>query len=154
MNRKSERTLVTILGCWQIVDGVITILFYSMYKRSQISSISNLSNENARAIDAVFGNIFIFIGIFGTILIGLGLFNLVVAKRYIKDNQINKKIGAWLIGLSIISYFSMDILSVVLSMAAGIILLSKNKGIRLNQEKQVEGLKGKLSVINEKSRVS
>lgn len=154
MSRKTERILVTVLGCWQIVDGVITILFYSMYKRSQVSGISNLSNENARAIDAVFGNIFIFIGMFGTILIGLGLFNLVVAKRYIKDNQINKKIGIWLIGLSIISYFSMDIFSVVLSMAAGIILLSKNKGIRLHQEKQVDQVKGKLSVINEKSRVS
>jgi hypothetical protein len=134
MSRKTERILVRLLGCWQVIDGVITILLYSMYKRNQLSGVTNLSNEHAKAIDAAFGNIFIFIGMFGTLLIGCGLFNLVVAKRYIKDNQMNQKVGIWLIALSIFSYFSMDLLSVVLGMSAAVILLSKNKGIRRHQE--------------------
>lgn len=131
MNRKLERRLVYFAGVWQIIDGVITILFYGSYIRKQASNIEGLSYEYAKGLDSIFGSIYSFIGMFGVLLIGLGLLNLYFAKRHLKDSTLAYKVPFWLIGTGIFSYFIMDIPSLILCMSAGVIALSKNKSLKL-----------------------
>lgn len=135
MERKRERQLIRIMGIWQILDGVLTIGIYGLYQKQIFSGMveSNLAQLNA--IDALFGNVFLFVCTFGTLLIGLGLANLVISKRYVKDNQVNIKIGVYLLVQGLFSYLILDIISLALGMTAGIILLARNKGIKLNVQK-------------------
>ncbi|MED3963433.1 hypothetical protein [Niallia taxi] len=131
MNRKLERTLVFIAGIWQIIDGLLTILVYGTLKKIEGANlIENTSFAYMKAMESVVGSIYIFIGIFGSILIGLGLFNLVCAKKYIKDDQVHVKVAIWLLVCGVMSYFIMDIISVILYMSAGMIMLAKNKSIK------------------------
>ncbi|MBO0481191.1 hypothetical protein [Candidatus Enterococcus courvalinii] len=135
MERKRERQLIRIMGIWQILDGVLTIGIYGFYQQQIFSGMveSNLAQLNA--IDALFGNVFLFVCTFGTLLIGLGLANLVISHRYVKDNQVNIKIGVYLLVQGLFSYLILDIISLALGMTAGIILLARNKGIKLNVQK-------------------
>lgn len=131
MNRRLERNLVIIAGIWQIIDGLLTILVYGTLKKIEGAYlIENTSFAYMKAMESVVGSIYIFIGIFGSILIGLGLFNLVCAKKYIKDDQVHVKVAIWLLVCGVMSYFIMDIISVVLYMSAGMIMLAKNKSIK------------------------
>lgn|SRR5699024_7134814 len=130
INRKFERRIVYILGVWQIMDGLITILFYGIYQQNNLITNSGIPSEQIYASEDILSSMFIFITVFGLLLIGFGLINLVIAKNYIKDTIINNKIGIWLLILGVTSYFIMDILSVVLSISAGVIYLAKNKSIK------------------------
>lgn len=135
MNRKRERQLIRILGIWQILDGLLTIVVYGFYQQQVFSGVTAAGETQVNAIQAVFGNVFMFVCTFGTLLIGLGLINLVISKRYIKDNQVNVKIGVYLILQGLLSYFILDIISLALAMSAGVILLARNKGIKWQIQK-------------------
>lgn len=131
-----ERKLVMALGIWQILDGVITIIFYGLFKRHQFSQLSALTYQNAEEMDSLFSSSFIIISIFGTILIGLGLFNLVVAKRYLKNQAVSLKWIMWLLTVAVFSLFVMDIVSVVLASGSVVSLFAKRsaiKKIKLNE---------------------
>lgn len=132
ITRKFERRLVYALGIWQIIDGLITILFYGVYQQSQMTNNINVSFNQLYALESTFGSIFNFINLFGLFLIGLGLINVVIAKNYIKDTTVNYKVGFWLLVIGFFSYFIMDILSVILSLGAGVIYLAKNKSIQVS----------------------
>lgn len=123
MERKRERQIVTIMGIWQIIDGLITILYYGLYKLGPtLATTSSTLNRSMFTLTCSFG----------ILLITLGMVNLLLGKRYIKNGKIHYKIGFFLILQALISYFMMDIISVILGMTAGVILLAKNKGIRLS----------------------
>ncbi len=136
MKLMMERNLVRLLGIWQIVDGLITIIVYGLFKRYQFSQLSDLSYQDAKAMDSIFGSTFIVISIFGTLLIGLGLFNLVVAKRYLNDQEIGKKWIVWLLVVALFSLVVMDIISLVLATVSLAVLMAKNKAskkIKINE---------------------
>ena len=135
MERKRERQLIRMMGIWQILDGVVTIGIYGLYQQQIFSGMVESHLAQLRAIDALFGNVFLFVCTFGTLLIGLGLANLVISQRYVKDNQVNIKIGVYLLVQGLFSYLILDIISLALGMTAGIILLARNKGIKLNVQK-------------------
>jgi hypothetical protein len=129
MSRKIERRLVVVMASWQMLHGLFTILYYSVFQRQAVSStIAHQFNGTVPQ-----ASIFIVINIFGTLMIGLGMFNLVAAKNYMKDNTVNK-IGYWLVGVGLFSYFVMDIVSLILAMGAGVWYLAKNKSIHLNNQ--------------------
>ncbi|WP_226793424.1 hypothetical protein [Bacillus sp. B1-b2] len=131
MSRRLERNLVRIVGVWQIIDGLITILVYGTLKKvGGANLIENTSFAYMKAMESIVGSIYIFIGIFGAALIGLGMFNLVCAKKYIKDDQVHVKVALWLFICGAFSYIIMDIVSVILCMSAGLIILAKNKSIK------------------------
>lgn len=131
MSRRLERNLVRIVGVWQIIDGLITILVYGTLKKvGGANLIENTSFAYMKAMESIVGSIYIFIGIFGAALIGLGMFNLVCAKKYIKDDQVHVKVALWLLICGAFSYIIMDIVSVILCMSAGLIILAKNKSIK------------------------
>ncbi|MDH6365730.1 hypothetical protein M2139_002758 [Enterococcus sp. PF1-24] len=125
MKRAGERKLVTVMGIWQIIDGLLTIIYYGFYQHGIFNG-----GAGAGGIDKTFT----LICSFGTLLLGLGIINLVIAKNYIKDNQVMKKMGGWFIAEGILSYFVMDIPSLVLAMATAVLMLAKNKSIRLSYQ--------------------
>lgn len=85
-------------------------------------------------MNALFGNAFLFVCGFGTLLIGLGLFNLIASQKYVKDDQVITSIGVVLLIQAFFSYMIFDVISLILGMSAAVILLAKNKSIRLNSQ--------------------
>ncbi len=130
MNRKWERTLIRILGIWQIIDGLITILVYGTYKKFQSAVlIQQAAPEKLKAIESISGSLYMVICIFGILLIGFGLFHSVCAKKYVKDDEVQMKMAIWFLACGLFSYFVMDLLSLVLCMSISILLFAKNKSI-------------------------
>lgn len=130
MSRSVERKLIMIMGVWQIIEGLITIFYYGLYKYGwnlgNQSSVDNISK-------AIHSNLFTVTTTFGILLISLGLINFLISHRYLKDNQIHKKIGIYLIIQVVFSYIVFDLISVVLGVSAAVILLSKNKSVKKHQ---------------------
>lgn len=134
MSRKKERTLIKIMGIWQIIDGLITIMFYGIYQEFFAQNNSSSFSTQYHGMNALFGNAFLFVCGFGILLIGLGLFNLIASQKYIKDDQVITSIGVVLLIQAFFSYMIFDVISLILGMSAAVILLAKNKSIRLNSQ--------------------
>jgi len=117
-----------------MLEGAMAILFYGLGNTFHIPIIGADNIEYLNALNDTYGGIFIFICSFGILLIGLGMTNLMLGRRYIKDNQVHLKIGLFMLGQGLFSYFIMDIISLVLGMCAGVLILAKNKSIRLEQD--------------------
>lgn len=127
MSRKQERLLIKIMGIWQIIDGLFTIIYYGIFQRGHgLLGVSPAVYPN--------GYMMVITG-FGGLLMALGIINLLLSTRYIKDDQIYWKIGFFLLVQSILSYIVLDVISAVLGMTAGIILLAKNRSLKVNREK-------------------
>lgn len=112
------------MGIWQIIDGLITIIYYGIFQ-----SGSGLLGLKPAVYPS--GYILIITG-FGSLLMALGIINLLLSKRYIKDNQVHWQVGFFLLFESILSYIILDFVSVVIGMTATIILLAKNKSLKVN----------------------
>jgi len=125
ISRKSERILFKIVGVWQILQGVFTLIYYSILNKASTTTTlyAFLNNEH----DAVL--VMTIINIFGSLLIGLGIVNLVVVKNYMKDTSLTKT-GYWILINSFFSYFIFDIISLVFGMSALVIYFAKNKTIK------------------------
>lgn len=134
MSRKKERTLIKIMGIWQIIDGLITIMFYGIYQEFFAQNNMSSFSTQYHGMNALFGNAFLFVCGFGTLLIGLGLFNLIASQKYIKEDQVITSIGVVLLIQAFFSYMIFDVISLILGMSAAVILLAKNKSIRLNSQ--------------------
>lgn len=134
MSRKKERTLIKIMGIWQIIDGLITIMFYGIYQEFFAQNNMSSFSTQYHGMNALFGNAFLFVCGFGILLIGLGLFNLIASQKYIKDDQVITSIGVVLLIQAFFSYMIFDVISLILGMSAAVILLAKNKSIRLNSQ--------------------
>lgn len=132
ISRKTERRLIKVMGIWQIIDGMITILYYGIYQQMTGAEYLKGAFAEVCAINDMFGNVFILISVFGMLLIVLGMLNLLFALRYVKDSQVHIGIGIVLIIEAVISYFMLDIISMVLGMSAGVILLARNKSIQVH----------------------
>ncbi|MHC5269840.1 hypothetical protein ACYSNO_11800 [Enterococcus sp. LJL98] len=127
MKRGIERKLILALGIWQIIDGLVTIFYYGLYKFG--FQLQGSAKENVLT-DTMQSSLFTLTTTFGILLITLGIANFVVSQRYLKDNRVNKKTGYFLIIQALFSYVIFDLISVVISMSAAVILLSKNKSIK------------------------
>lgn len=134
MSRKRERMLMKIMGIWQIIDGLITILFYGIYQEFFAHHSTSSFSTQYNGMNALFGNAFLFICGFGTLLIGLGLFNLIASQKYVRDDEVIRSIGVVLVIQALFSYLIFDVISLVLGMSAAVILLAKNKSIRLSSQ--------------------
>ncbi|WP_430610132.1 hypothetical protein [Enterococcus sp. DIV0876] len=133
MSRKNERYLVLIMGMWQIIDGLITIVFYGLGNQLNLFGFNSSNLTYLKQLDANYGNIFLFVSSFGVILIGLGIVNVLLSKKYIKDDQIHLKMGIYMMIQGVLSYFILDFISLILGMTAGVLLIAKNKSIRLKK---------------------
>jgi len=119
MSRKQEQLLITVMGIWQIIDGMLTIIYYGIFQRG--NGMLGLS-------PAVYPNGYMMVITgFGTLLITLGIINLLLSRRYIKDDQVYWKIGFFLLFESVLSFIVLDLISAVLGLTAAILLMAKTK---------------------------
>lgn len=138
MSRKFERKLTTIIGAWQIIDGLLTIIAFGAYiKMTGRSDGQLLSGQAVKAVSSIFGSLYTFTVAFGGLLVALGLLNLYFAKTYLKDNQKSYKFPIYLLCLGIVAYFCMDVVTVGLAVIAGIVALSKNKSIKAQRQGKI-----------------
>lgn len=129
MNRKLERRMLVIMGIWQILDGLVTILYYGFYKLAPLTG--KIGNQVAdQASQSVNSSMFTLTCTFGSLLIGLGILNLVVSKRYLKDQQQGKKVGFFILAQGLFSYFVLDLPSMILSFSIGVIYFAKKGALR------------------------
>lgn len=120
-----ERKLVVITGIWQIIHGLISVIYFGVIKRADI-----LAEVYAKYGEQIsLGNVTSMIYLFGLIMVILGIINLVVSNNYMGDNTINKA-GYWLIFVAIVSLFSSDFISLILSVSATVLYFAKNKAIK------------------------
>lgn len=135
MSRKLERRLVLALGVWQIIDGLITIIFFG-YQVSATGKQDRLSvdGQAVHAIESIFGSLFTFTVMFGIGLLGLGIINLYLSHSFLKDQQISYKIPIYLLAMALLAYMCMDVVTVVLAISASILTLSKNKALKMVQD--------------------
>lgn len=128
MNRKLERKLIYIGAIWEIITGLLTIIFYASFIKKEGMGIKETSFAKAEAIQSLFGSLYMFSVSFGMLFIALGLINFLAAKN-LKDNVVTVKVPIWLFIIGLASYFLMDILSSLMFLSAGILALAKNKSI-------------------------
>ena len=129
MTRKLERRMSTAMGVWQIIDGLVTIIYFGFIKLAPLTGkLGNSITEQAN--QTVNSSMFTLTCTFGSLLIGLGLLNLVSAKRYLKDGTTTKKHGLFLLGQGLFSYFVLDIPSMVLGICSGVVYFAKNKALK------------------------
>ncbi|MGX7133059.1 hypothetical protein [Enterococcus songbeiensis] len=129
MNRKVERRMMTVMGIWQIIDGLMTILYFGFYKLAPLSGKMGV-HASDQAVQSFNSSMFTLTCTFGSLLIGLGIFNLIIAKRYLKNGQLAKKFGFFFLGQGLFSYFILDIPSVILGIAAGVVYFAKTRALK------------------------
>lgn len=131
MDRKVERRLIFAAGIWQIVDGILTIVAYGTFIKLKGASKGNLLNfANAKAMQSLFGSLYIFLVAFGVALIGLGLLNIYLAKVQLKSSAASFKIPVFVFVQAILAYFCMDLITTALLGLAGIIYLAKSNATK------------------------
>ncbi|TDL63407.1 hypothetical protein E2R56_27130 [Rhodococcus qingshengii] len=128
MNRKLERKLIYIGAIWEIITGLLTIIFYASFIKKEGMGVKETSFAKIEAIQSLFGSLYMFSVSFGMLFIALGLINFLVAKN-LKDNEVTVKVPIWLFIIGLASYFMMDILSSLMFLSGGILALAKNKSI-------------------------
>ncbi|TCP21332.1 hypothetical protein EV207_1439 [Scopulibacillus darangshiensis] len=132
MSNKMERILAYIASGWQLLDGIITIFIYGTYIRNKGSHISGLSFEEKKGLESLFGSIYSFVSTYGILLILLGLMTIYMTRTYLKNDSVPKRVPIWFLICGVVSYFTMDIISLVLYMGAAILILAKNRSIKIH----------------------
>ncbi|WP_461214536.1 hypothetical protein [Lacticaseibacillus sp. GG6-2] len=134
MSRKLERRLVWALGIWQLIDGMITIIGFGTYiKLTGAKGGHVLNYQSAKALNSLFGSLYMFLVIFGVALIGLGLLSIYFAKCCMQDDKVLKGVVWYLFAVAIAAYLCMDVLSVGLAIISAVVALAKNKAIKTQQ---------------------
>lgn len=131
---KMERIIIYIASGWQLLDGIITIFIYGPYIRNKGSEIKGLSFEEKMGLESLFGSLYSFVSIYGILLILLGLISIYITKTYMKNDIVPKKVPFWFLFCGVISYFTMDIISLVLYMGTGIIILAKIRSFKIYEK--------------------
>lgn len=134
MSNKMEKTLVYIASGWQLLDGLITIFIYGPYIRQKGSHTAELSFVEREGLNSLLGSIYSVASIFGILLILLGLITIYLTRTYLKKGIVPKKVPIWFLICGIFSYFTIDIISLILYMGAGIIILAKNRSLKIHEK--------------------
>ncbi|MGX7078286.1 hypothetical protein [Globicatella sanguinis] len=121
MKRDFERRLINILSIWQILDGLFTCGYYGIYITVKSLMKSKVLIPGYTLISITLGGI----------LIGFGLLNLYLNQKKVKDNMLIGNSIWLLIFQAIISYLILDIISLILLVTIIVILLAKNKAIKI-----------------------
>jgi uncharacterized membrane protein HdeD (DUF308 family) len=129
MTRKMERRISVAMGIWQILDGLVTIIYFGFYILAPLSGKLGVG-EVDQANRTINSSMFTLTCTFGALLIGLGILNLVSAKRYLKDVTTEKKFGLFLLGQGLFSYFVLDIPSMLMGICGGVVYFAKNKAVK------------------------
>src|SRR5690625_4648984 len=121
MKRKMERIILYSVCIWQIITGAITASLYLFNLDVSFSADPTMS---------MFGT---FVFTYGMAYVTLGITNIILTKKFVEDNTVQKKLPIYWIVLAIIFLLLADYISLTFLILAIIITLAKNKPIILNQ---------------------
>jgi hypothetical protein len=122
--------MIYVASAWQIITGVITMFYYSLYIKKQGAQLEYSSIVQQKGIQSLFDNLYSFTVTYGLLFIVIAGLNIIFARRLLKDNTIQYKLPFYWIGLAVAFYFLTDFISLTLCLAAAIITLAKNKPIK------------------------
>lgn len=136
MKRNTEKKLVYIVSFWHFLNAVITIFIFGTNLRNNgTAMLSQMYPELGSASSSLVDNVFIVISTYGLVLIIIGILNIYFLKG-MEDNKINKQWQIWLLVMLIVSFITMDVISIFLYLITLIIYNSKNKAIRIQNKEE------------------
>lgn len=138
VNRNLEKKIIIGISSWQLLIGIITVFFYAPYLKSNGFVLTQGSELDAASVQMLSNNLFTVAFTMGMLSIVLGCINFYLAK-ILKPDVSEKKIPIWFIICAGICFFMMDIISVGLLITVSILLLAKNKAIKVNHERMIHG---------------
>lgn len=130
MSRSFERTIIYAASAWQLLTGVITVFFYSLYVKRQGANIGDIGIIEKKGIQAYFDSLYSFSVIYGLLFIIIGVLNIIFVTRMVKDNTLQYKLPLYWVILSVVFIVLSDYISVMLTLSAAVIALAKNKPIK------------------------
>lgn len=134
MNRHKERILMNIGAVWNIVTGLLTVTLYSTWIEQVFPHLS----KHSLGLNYLSDNLHSFVIVYGLLFVLIGCINLWLSKAYIDDISVQKKIPIWLIIIGLLSYFAVDIIGATCYVAAGVLMLAKNKAMAQLLKQQYE----------------
>jgi len=131
MTRKFEKSIAMVGSIWQIGSGIVTMLIYATWVRSQGPSLS-LATDKFTSSRLLTNNIYIFTVTFGMLYLLIGLLNFYLAKK-LKSDEVEVKTPIWFMTCGVVSLLFMDFIGAIAFIIAGLIALARNKSIIVSQ---------------------
>lgn len=133
VNRNLEKKMIIGLSAWEICIGIITVFIYAPYVKNNGFVITQGSSMDVVSAELLSQNLFIVSFTIGMFSLVLGCINFYLSK-VIKHNVTEKRIPIWFLICAVISFFMMDVVSVGMLITTSIIILAKNKAIKVHHD--------------------
>lgn len=130
MTRKFEKSLAMVGSVWQIGSGLVTILIYATWIRTQGPGL-DVATDKFISSKLLTNNIYLFTVSFGMMYVIAGVINFYLAKK-LKTNEVEVKTPIWFVICGVISLFFMDFIGTLTFIMAGLIALARNKAISVS----------------------
>lgn len=131
MKRTLERNLLRGGAIWNLINGVVTILGYATWiKTSGISALSSGMSSDINFDGSLIDSVYTIAVGYGILQLIIGVFNIIIVRR-MRNNQIQKRVVAWLGGLLLFSISTLDVIGIIIYSVLFVIYQSRNKAIRL-----------------------
>ncbi|WP_373782095.1 hypothetical protein [Jeotgalibaca porci] len=133
MKRNLERNILRIGGTWNLVNGLITILFYGTWlKKEGISLLFSSTSLELRTGGSLLDSVYIVAIGYGLLQIIIGIVNYIIV-RNMRNNRIQQSFIIWISALLILSLVSADIMGIIIYLVLLIIYQARNKAIKLTK---------------------
>ncbi|WP_319995252.1 hypothetical protein [Trichococcus shcherbakoviae] len=131
MKRTLERNLLRGGAIWNLINGMVTILGYATWiKTSGIGALSSGMSSDINFDGSLIDSVYTIAVGYGILQLIIGVFNIIIVRR-LRNNQIQKRVVVWLVGLLLFSISTMDVIGIIIYSVLFVIYQSRNKAIRL-----------------------
>lgn len=136
MERKAERRTIVVVSVWHFINALLTIFVFGLwFKNNGDFTVNELYPELAGGSSSFVDILYTVMSTYGIAILLIGIAN-IHCLRYLRDDTINRKWQLWMVVMCLVSLFSMDVISTFLYMIVFVTYISKNKAIRLNNERK------------------
>lgn len=136
MERKAERRTIVVVSVWHFINALLTIFVFGLwFKNNGDFTVNELYPELAGGSSSFVDILYTVMSTYGIAILLIGIAN-IYCLRYLRDDTINRKWQLWMVVMCLVSLFSMDVISTFLYMIVFVTYISKNKAIRLNNERK------------------
>lgn len=132
MNRKMEKILVRIGAIWNIFTGSMTLFYYRSWLEQNVL-IEQITDDASLFIERFYHqHIQTFVMVYGMIFILIGVIHFYLSNQFDKQKHVTShKIPIWLFMWSLISFFTVDVIGVLLYLPAAGVYLLKTRAIKM-----------------------
>ncbi|OUL07805.1 hypothetical protein B0533_12530 [Sedimentibacter sp. SX930] len=131
MKRTLERNLLRGGAIWNLINGMVTILGYATWiKTSGIGALSSGMSSDINFDGSLIDSVYTIAVGYGILQLIIGVFNIIIVRR-LRNNQIQKRVVVWLVGLLLFSISTMDVIGIIIYSVLFVIYQSRNKAILL-----------------------